>query len=58
MRAEFTVPLYYLAVKDSFWTGRTISCSQLNVQLSVGIYHNGERAHPFLTLWGNTKDIK
>ncbi len=38
MRAGLTVLIYYLAVKDSFWTERTIRCSQLNVKLSVDIY--------------------
>lgn len=58
MSTGFTVPIYDLAVKDSFWTGGTIRCSQLNVQLSVDIYHDPGRAHPLVTLSGNTEEIK
>lgn len=34
---------------NSFWTQSTIRHSQLNVQLSVDVYHRGETAHPLVT---------
>lgn len=41
-----------------FRTENTIRCSQLNVQLSVDIYHDWETAYPLVTLQGITNTNK